>query len=96
MKKFVLFGFMALNVFTVSALAAQEPITVEIGGAKAREIMDKMERTLGEGAEVVQNTIGMTTYRNGNVTCTLYGAHAGSPLYKKPIYSCEIELSKAE
>ena len=63
---------------------------VTIEGKQAEQIMSAMDGS--PNTKWLENTVGVTILQNGNVTCTLYGSHGGSPRFKNPAYSCEISL----
>ena len=65
---------------------------VEIKGNEARKLMNAI--TSEESSELLQNTLGTTTWKNQNITCTMLGSHSNSMKLNESEVSCTIELGK--
>ncbi len=65
-------------------------IQVAVVGSDAERLMDRVMEM--PGARILENSVNLTTWQFEHVTCTLFGAHAGSPDFLNPYYRCSVEL----
>ena len=90
MKLLSMLSVLSVSAFSCLATAQSAPTVVTIDGSKAKQVMQAMDGS--SNTQWLENTVGVTILKNGNVTCTLIGSHGGSPRFKNPIYSCDIAL----